>query len=190
MNIAKQTVFVIVLTAAFLLFNHPSRAQKDRVIKFGVLNKVIVTQKSLMSKDIARQISGRLKSFRAEIKSEEDVLRKANDELQKQRVILAPEAFQIEARKFRQKTAELQRKVQQRNQDFNRLRNFTNGAFNKEMNKALSDVTKKHKFTLVLRRREVLVRANFLDITPLVLTQINKNMPKFTIPDDINKIGK
>ena len=87
MKFANQVVFVIVITAAFLQFNHPSRAQEERIIKFGVLDTVIVTQKSLMSKDIARQISAKLNRFREEIKSEEDVLRKANDELQKQRVI-------------------------------------------------------------------------------------------------------
>ena len=52
------------------------------------------------------------------------------------------------------------------------------------------DVTKKHKFTLVIRQREVVVRADFLDITGLVLETLNKRKSKFNIPDDLTKSGK
>ncbi len=174
------------LVALFLL--SPAYAQDKPVqIKLGVLNIVRLTQSSLMSKDIARQIDGRRINFRAEIKGEEQALRKANEELQKQRVILSPAAFEQEIKLFRRKELALQKKVQQRNQEFNRLRLFTTRAFEKELNKALVEVTKKHNFTLVLRKREVLVTAAFLDITKLVLAQIDKNSPSFKIPDVLPK---
>ncbi len=174
------------LAALFLL--GPAYAQDKPVqIKLGVLNIVRLTQSSLMSKDIARQIDGRRIKFRAEIKDEEQALRKANEELQKQRVILSPAAFEQEIKLFRRKELALQKKVQQRNQEFNRLRVFTTRAFEKELNKALVEVTKKHNFTLVLRKREVLVTAAFLDITKLVLAQIDKNSPSFKIPDVLPK---
>jgi Skp family chaperone for outer membrane proteins len=190
MKFSRFYLFGFFLASILLMTSQVSLAQKSREIRFGVLNVVTVTQKSLMTKDIARQLSTKLKRFRSEIKGEEDVLRKANDELQKQRVILSPEAFQAEARKFRQRQVELKRKVQQRNQDLNQLRNFTNRKFNTELQRALKDVVKKHGLTLVLKRQEVLVRADFLDITPAVLGALNKNMPKYKIPDNISKTGK
>lgn len=190
MKLTRVCFFAALLALFILHAGQASVAQKNREIRFGVLNVVAVTQNSLMAKDIARQLSIKLKSFRAEIKSEEEVLRKSNDELQKQRVILSPEAFQAEARKFRQKQVELKRKVQTRTQFLNQLRKFTTAKFNKELERALEDVVKKHQLTLVLKRREVLVRADFLDITPSVLKALNKNMPKFKIPDDIGKIEK
>ena len=110
------------------------------------------------------------------------------DELQKQRVILAPEAFRKEERKFRRKTANLQRKVQQRNQEFIRLKAFATRKYEQERAQALLSVAKKNNFTLVLRRREVLVSADFLDITKMVLETLNARKKSFKLPDDINKI--
>ena len=161
---------------------------KSVVIKLGVVNLNDITRLSLMSKDIARQIDARRKKFRSEIKKEEELLRKLADELQKQRVILAPEAFRKEERLFRQKTASLQRKVQQRNQEFIRLRTYATRQYEQERAKVLLEVAKKNNFTLVLRRREVLVSADFLDITQLVLDSLNARKKNFRLPDDISKI--
>jgi len=163
---------------------------QSRTIKLGVVDLNEITRKSLMSKDIARQIDSKRRTFRDEIKNEEEKLRSDNDELQKQRVLLSPEALQNKFRALQQRQTALQRKVQQRNQEFIRLRSFATREFEKERVKAVMDVTKKHKFTLVIRRREVVVRADFLDITGLVLETLNKRKTKFNIPDDLAKSGK
>ena len=163
---------------------------QSRTIKLGVVDLNEITRKSLMSKDIARQIDSKRRAFRDEIKNEEEKLRLDNDELQKQRVLLSPEALQNKYRALQQRQTALQRKVQQRNQEFIRLRSFATREFEKERVKAVMDVTKKHKFTLVIRRREVVVRADFLDITGLVLETLNKRKTKFNIPDDLAKSGK
>lgn len=163
---------------------------QSRTIKLGVVDLNEITRKSLMSKDIARQIDSKRRAFRDEIKNEEEKLRSDNDELQKQRVLLSPEALQNKYRALQQRQTALQRKVQQRNQEFIRLRSFATREFEKERVKAVMDVTKKHKFTLVIRRREVVVRADFLDITGLVLETLNKRKSKFNIPDDLAKSGK
>jgi len=163
---------------------------QSRTIKLGVVDLNEITRKSLMSKDIARQIDSKRRAFRDEIKNEEEKLRSDNDELQKQRVLLSPQALQEKFRALQQRQTALQRKVQQRNQEFIRLRSFATREFEKERAKAVLDVTKKHKFTLVIRRREVVVRADFLDITGLVLETLNKRKTKFNIPDDLAKTGK
>ena len=163
---------------------------QTRTIKLGVVDLNEITRKSLMSKDIARQIDSKRRAFRDEIKNEEEKLRLDNDELQKQRVLLSPEALQEKFRALQQRQTALQRKVQQRNQEFIRLRSFATREFEKERAKAVMDVTKKHKFTLVIRRREVVVRADFLDITGLVLETLNKRKTKFNIPDDLATPGK
>ena len=178
------------LCSTFLFGSVAIGETQNRTIKLGVVDLNQIARKSLMSKDIARQIDSKRKVFRDEIKNEEEKLRSDNDELQKQRVILSPEALQDKFRTLQQRQTALQRKVQQRNQEFIRLRSFATREFEKERAKAVMDVTKKHKFTLVIRRREVVVRADFLDITGLVLESLNKRKSKFNIPDDLTKSGK
>ena len=70
------------------------------------------------------------------------------------------------------------------------MRSFATREFDKERAKAIMEVTKKHQFTLVIRQREVVVRADFLDITGLVLETLNKRKTKFNIPDDLATPGK
>ena len=178
-----------VCCATFLFGNVAIGETQSRTIKLGVVDLNEITRKSLMSKDIARQIDLKRRTFRDEIKNEEEKLRLDNDELQKQRVLLSPEALQVKFRALQQRQTALQRKVQQRNQEFIRLRSFATREFEKERAKAVMDVTKKHQFTLVIRRREVVVRADFLDITSLVLETLNKRKTKFNIPDDLAKSG-
>ena len=187
-------IIKIFLKSVFLLlcivgsFNVVAQDNKSAVVKLGIVDLAEVTRKSLMSKDIARQIDKKRKMFRAEIKKEEGKIRQISETLEKQRDILSKNKFTEEMQSLRRQTIELQRKVQQRNQEFIKIRAFGTRVFEKERAKALVDVTKKHKFTLILRQREVLVRADFLNITELVVAALNKRKKSFRIPDDLSKV--
>ena len=186
-------IIKIFLKSVFLLlcivgsFNVVAQDNKSAVVKLGIVDLAEVTRKSLMSKDIARQIDKKRKMFRAEIKKEEGKIRQISETLEKQRDILSKNKFTEEMQSLRRQTIELQRKVQQRNQEFIKIRAFGTRVFEKERAKALVDVTKKHKFTLVLRQREVLVRADFLNITELVIAALNKRKKSYKIPDNLSK---
>ncbi len=186
---AFPAFFTLMCVLSLSVIGVPAFSQnKPATIKLGVVNLNDIARLSLMSKDIARQIDAKRKTFRDEIKNEEEGLRKTADELQKKRVILAPEAFRKEERAFRKKTTALQAKVQQRNQEFIRLRTFATREYEKERAKALLEFAQKNDFTLILRRREVLVSADFLDITKMVLEVLNTRKKSFKLPDDISKI--
>ena len=193
MNVIFKTVLSF-LVLTFVLFANDSvyAAEKTRDIKMGILDVEQVTRQSLMAKDIARQIDSKRRKFMGEIKKEENSLRKADDELQKQRVILSPAAFTEEARKFRLKTTALRQKVQIRNQELSKLRSVANRALQGAIQKSLTEVTKHHRYNLVLRYSPqfILVRPDYLDISKFVLDQLNKNVPKYVIPTAPAKTGK
>ena len=186
----KYFIFIWIFCSGYIICYGASAQEKSVQIKLGVVNLNQITRNSLMSKDIARQIDAKRKAFRNEIKKEEEKLRASNAELKKQRVILAPEPFQEKLREFQQLSAALQQKVQQRNQEFIRIRAFATREFEKERAKTLMDVAEKGRFTLVLRQREVLIRADFLDITKLVIEALNKRKTNFRIPDILPELGK
>ena len=184
----------IFLKSVFLLlvilgsFNVVAQDNKRAVVKLGIVDLAEVTRKSFMSKDIARQIDKKRKIFRAEIKKEEGKIREMSDNLERQREVLSKDKFNEKMQSLRKRTIELQRKVQQRNQEFIKIRAFGTRVFEKERIKALMDVAKKHKFTLILRQREVLVRADFLNITELVIAALNKRKKSYRIPDNLSKV--
>jgi Skp family chaperone for outer membrane proteins len=137
-----------------------------------------------LAKDIARKINSKRQKFMNEIKNEEASLRKLDEELQKKRVILSPEAIIEERRKFRIKRTALNKMVQARNQALLKFRRGTDLYWNKSMQKALSDVVKKHGYNLVFRFTPelILVRPDSIEISNLVLNQLNKNIKKYTEP--------
>ena len=185
-KIFLQSVFLLLLILSS--FNVVAQDNKRAVVKLGIVDLAEVTRKSFMSKDIARQIDKKRKMFRAEIKKEEEKIREISENLEKQRDVLSKEKFNEEMQSLRKRTIELQRKVQQRNQEFIKIRAFGTRVFEKERVKALMDVAKKHKFTLILRQREVLVRADFLNITELVIAALNKRKKSYRIPDNLSKV--
>ena len=186
----KLQIIIYIFIGLTIFGGVASGENQDRSIKLGIVDLNEITRRSLMSKDIARQIDKQRRAFRDEIKAEEESIRLESDELQKQRVFLEPQALQEKFRVLSQRQTALQRKVQQRNQQFIRLRAFATREYEKERGKAVLAVAKQHNFTLVIRRREVVVRADFLDITGLVLETLNNTKKKFKITDDVAKSVK
>jgi Skp family chaperone for outer membrane proteins len=189
----KQTsfasgLFAIALGWCVVASAGPAFSQDtSRLVKFGVVDVELIERDSLINKDITAQINTLRNKLSEEVKQEEAALRKANDDLQRQKVLLAPDAFEQEVRKFRERELAFQKNMQERNDQFNRVRLDVRNAFANELNKALIEITKEQQFTLILRRSQVLTVADFLDITKFVLERMNKNAPKYQIPSNLTK---
>ncbi len=195
MNMAR--VILPVCFAVFLLISAvpPVQAQEKpdlRIgsIKLGVLNVALIFRNSQMTKDIDRQINTKRRQFRKEILKEEEVLRKMHKDLEGKRVILAPDALAQETRKFRNLESELQKKVQRRNREFNEFRNLATRAFEKALNKAVLAYAKEKNYTLILRQRQVVLRADTLDVTKAVINILDKAMPTYKLADGPPQTGK
>ena len=191
-TILKCLVFFITLGLLLPTINSSYAEEEVRNIKMGILDVELVIRQSLMAKDIARLIDTKRKKFMKEIKKEELALRKFDEELQRKRVVVSPETFAEDARIFRSKTSKLRTKVQIRNRELSQFRLIANKKLQGEINRALTQVTKRNKFNLVFRYspQVVLVRPEYLDISKPVLAQLNKNISKYTIPAAAAKIGK
>ena len=187
-------ICLICFIAGSILFNIVPAYSADKLVplKIGIVDVAVVTRGSLLAKNIARQIDAKRRKFMNEIKLEEKALRKLDEELQKKRVILSPEAVNQEQRKFRTKRAALNKMVQARNQDLLKFRRGTDIFWNTSMQKAVSDVVKKHGYNLVFRYTPelILVRPDSIEISNLVLDQLNKNITKYTVTSSPKKTEK
>ena len=127
-----------------------------------------------------------------EIKTEENALRKLDDQLQKKRVILSPESFADEKRNVTQKRSALNKMVQGRNQRLLEFRRSSDTYWNLAMQKAVKEVVQKYGYNLVFRYTPelVLVQPRSIDISNLVLDQLNKNVTKYTVAIPAAKAGK
>ena len=72
MNVSFKFLISVLILSLTLISEGSAQTPKSREIKMGILDIQRVMQKSLMAKDIARQIDTKRRKFRDEIKKEEE----------------------------------------------------------------------------------------------------------------------
>jgi len=185
-------VLKTLLAALFgiMIFATPALAQKAKPadqkaaskiiplrIPIGVLDVQVILRNASAVKNIRDQITKYGNQFEKEIEKERDALRKENQELARQRTILAPEAFAEKRRKFEQKVVEVQRLVQQRQRDLDKSRNDAMGAVNKAYIKIVTNMAGERSLAVIMRKSQTAYSAPTLDVTKEILTRLDKQLP-------------
>lgn len=140
-----------------------------------------ILRDSVVARNIQSQMSQRTERYTKEVTQQEDELRRVQDQLEKQRNVLAPEAFNAKMRDFQQRYDALDHGVQVTRQA---LQQAYNDAMTKVENTALqiiADIAAERKANLVLTKAAVLFEAPGLDITQEVIRRLNVKLPLVTL---------
>lgn len=159
----------------------PEQAGPIRM-KIAIINMEAVRRNAAVMKDIRAQVSAYRSSFQKDVQKEEEALRTANEELRRQRTILAPEAFAEERRKFEQRLVEVQRGVQTRRKALDRAQNDALAKVQNALGKVIGDIATEHSLTLILREDQTVLAAKQLNITSVVLKQLDNSLSKLQLP--------
>lgn len=160
-------------------------ADKDVItlLNMAVIDTAVIRGNSRAFKDIRAQIAKYRKAIRADIQKEEEALRGANEELARKRAILAPETFAEERRQFEERLVEVQRTVQKRKKDLDRVAAEALKKVEAVVNKIIADVVKEQSLGLILRKSQTVHVATELDITPHVLKRLDTALPSLKVSD-------
>ncbi|GEM_PF-2204436 len=180
--------FIIPIIAVCIAFSAlPVRAQDKeppaREGRVGILDIGVVQRNAKVAQDMERQIRDKRVKFSEEVKSLEDGLRKAAEELERQRVLLAPEAFRKQQEELRQKSVNDQRVVQERQNQINAMRTEASKVFEKVLLEAVVKFARENDFMMVFRSREVVFFERVLDITPKIIVLMDKSTPAHKLSD-------
>ncbi len=157
-------------------------AQAENVpLNLAIVDINAVLGKALAPKSIREQVNAIKKKYRQEVQTEEEQLRKANQELAQKQALLSKEAFNEERRKFELKVREVQKAVQQKDQNLQSARLVAQNKVKEALRKVVLDIAQKKGFTLVLRREQTIVVADQLDITADVIESLNKQLPSIKV---------
>ena len=162
----------------------PQTAQEPvatMMVKLAVIDIDEIRREAAAVKDIRRQIQVLDQSVHAKIQKEDQDLRAAQEELVRQRTILAPEAFDAERSKFEQRVAEFQRSVQLRKQALDKTLNDAMGQVQQGLNEVVVEVAKDFNFTLLLRKDQTVLVAKPLEVTDEVLKRLDKRLPSVKV---------
>jgi outer membrane protein len=133
-------------------------------------------QDAKAAKAVQAVINQEFSSYTKEVAQQEDELQKSRTELERQRTILAPDAFNTRAHDLQQHYDELGQIVQGRRQA---LQQSLNEAMVKVKNAALeviADMVKERRANLVIEKQAVVFEAEGMDITADAVTRLDQKL--------------
>ncbi len=190
MGLKHSAIVVLWTLAVFASATGPAAAQqpgtaKDEIplLNLAVIDTEVIRRNSAAFKDIYAQIDEYRTAIQADIQKEEVELRSAKQELARKRAILSPETFAEERRKFEDRLLEVQRDVQKRKKDLERVGAEAVKKVEVVLNKIITDVANEQGLGLILRRTQTVLVAKGLDITPGVLKRLDTALPSLKVSD-------
>ncbi len=159
--------------------------EKDVIalLNLAVIDTEVIRRNSRAFKDIGAQIVKYRNAIQADIQRDEEALRSANEELARKRAILAPETFAEERRQFEERLVQVQRTVQNRKKDLERVGLEAVRKVEAVLNKIITEVAKEQSLGLILRKNQTVLVAKELDITPHVLKRLDTALPSLKVSD-------
>jgi len=176
MPIARSAV-AAALAASLLFAVAPTRAQEIAQPVIVIVDVQQILRDSLVARNIQQQMNQRTERYTKEVSVEEDTLRRTQEELERQRTVLSPDAFNTKMRDFQQRYDALDHGVQTTRQA---LQQTYNDAMTKVENTALqiiADLAAERKANLVITKAAVLFTAQGLDITQEVIRRLDEKLP-------------
>jgi Skp family chaperone for outer membrane proteins len=119
--------------------------------------------------------------LQAEINRMEKDLRTADEELNKQRAVLSPDAYTQRRRDLDKRFSDAQTTVNNRKRDIDQA---VGDAYNKVMKQVfdiVAEIVRENDYKVVLERKVVVVAESSLDISGEVVSRLNKKMPSVAV---------
>jgi outer membrane protein len=157
---------------------HGAAAQKLPTTVAAVIDYQRILRDAAAARSIREQIEARRKVYQEEISKEEQRLHEADKEFARQRSVLSPEAFAEKRREFEQDVAEVQRMVQERRRELDRMSAAALNQVKEALIEIVTSIAEERGFNLVLPSSEVLFFARSLDLTEEVLAKLDARLPQ------------
>jgi outer membrane protein len=170
---------ILVIAAWLQPWHHQgAAAQKLPPAVAAVIDYQRILRDAAAARSIRDQIEARRKTYQEEISKEEQRLHEVDKEFAKQRSVLSPDDFAEKRREFEQDVAEVQRKVQERRRELDRLSAAALNEVKEALIAIVTSIADERGFNLVLPSSEVLFFARSLDLTEEVLAKLDARLPQ------------
>jgi outer membrane protein len=148
---------------------------------FAVVDVQYILRESKAAKSVQGQVEGQQKKYQEQINAEEGSLRTAQEQLQRQQSVLAPEAFAQKRKEFEGKVAQVQQSVRTKKQDLEAA--FAQGVkrINDQVVAIVGKMAEERKLIAVFPRNQVLLVESSLDLTKEVMDKLNQQLPSVTV---------
>ena len=158
--------------------------------KIAIVDIQSILRDSLSSKEARKKMDAIALQEQSRIASEENKLRKEDQELQQQRSILAPDVYLQRQQKLQKEI----RKLQKRSRNLNQV---LDKSFRRTINKIqivlldeLRKLTQELNINMILPRSQIVIAVDDFEITDLALQRLNKRLPSIDLKLEKNVNNK
>ncbi len=146
-----------------------------------VVDMTQIMRDSKAAKDIQAQVQKEMDSYSREVSLKENDLKVLQDDLERQRTVLAPEVFSVRSQDYQRRYSALDREVQVKRQEMQQ--NYSD-AMTKVEGVALqivADVAKERKANMVVAKAALLYMDDGLDVTAEVTKRLDDKVPTMAV---------
>ena len=176
-RIAFGALMLAISSAGAMLPSVPAAAQQIPPAVVATLDVQRVLFECAASKSIRPQLDQYRVATQTEINKNEEALRNEEQELLRQRTILAPDAFEQKRKDFEKKVSDAQRGMQEKNRTFDIMTANARNDILKAMQDIVKGIVTQRGISVVLDRAVVAFAIDSIDITEQVLKQVDQKLP-------------
>jgi outer membrane protein len=177
MNRTITALLAGIIASVMLLSALPAAAQ----VNMAVVDPQFLVQTSEVGKSIRTQMDKLRANEERALKAEQENLTKLEQNLTQQRATLAADEYQKRLQEIRQKSAELQRDAQERENKLEVAYHNAGVKVENAIGQIVDEINKERNFTMTLRRFAVAGNTSVPDITQDVLKRLNQRMPSVVV---------
>jgi len=168
-----------------VFLSHLACAQEEKLeekeVKIGVVDRQMIMRNSDAGEGVRQEFEALEQTFRNEIGTRENGLRAQQEELNRQRSILTPEAFSEREAQFALKVEELQRDVAEINKRLDTMLQYGMRQIDMKTIQIIAEIAEAKNYTLVLDKTQLLMVNTDYEFSEEVLTVLNERLPKVEI---------
>ena len=161
----------------------PSLAQDTTkaAVSIAIIDINGVLEQSIAIKKIREIIDEENQKFLASTEEEQQSLRSEELELEAQRDILSEAEFNLRLKKFQDRVAVLQQKLQLQRREFDASLQQANEQLRKLLYQIITDITKENGYTLVIQKQNIVLYDLSIDISDEALSRLNERTKDMTV---------
>ena len=172
-------ILIFSILSLFCLFSVSAADYPNTSI--GIINIDLILDESKAAIDANDQIKIISDEIQEELRSNEEALLNDQKKLIEAQQIMAPEAFEEKRIEYEKKVQNFQIKSQETFAKLDKMIAIARAKILDEIKPILEGVAEEKGITVMLEKNTVILNADSMDITKLVLKKLNKSLPKLKV---------
>ncbi|MHA1599518.1 MAG: OmpH family outer membrane protein [Alphaproteobacteria bacterium] len=164
----------------------PALAQQAKAPLLAIIDVQKVLRESVAVKSLTIKIEAERKKYQQELRTREDSLRAADQELTRQRTILSTEAYTQKRQELEQQVGQLQRQVQERKKGLDQIFGKGMSQVQNELANVAKEIAEERGLDLILSRATVVIVKPEFDLSNEALKRLNARLTTVTPPTQQN----